>query len=312
MLVEQAIFTSVCSGRNEGYQVAASSSGISSTEIRELAQWGPGHDSLYDHSAVVESTNFHQLESGRYSLSHTVLAGREYSGRGGQRVYTHIVLLTEEMLGRFGNNPFRVAEALIAGGRLRVLKTIPHQLDAFPLVGRASPIRVRQLEQMSQSLGPRLAYLVNVALAVPALGVTSETSTKRLFSTLLDLLPLQYRLAFSFTTGLKVSARRPYRLAALPPQPEEHRRAVRQTRLTSLDLNGTLPSEFAPTQGWALLIQDLLGAGDFEAVELAVDLVSQCEGIGLDEATKRIRSRLLPNAAPNLSPFDAAVTPFSS
>ena len=81
---------------------------------------------------------------------------------------------------------------------------------------------------------------------------------KRLFSALLDLLPPPYRLDFSLTTGLKVSASRPYRLSILPADREEHRRAIRQVRLAVLDLTNDPPAKFAPHSGWPLLVHQLL------------------------------------------------------
>ena len=163
MFVEQAIFTSVRSGRNEGYQLAAASPGVTLADKRELAQWGPGHDSLYDPRPTAECVNFHRLESGLYCLSRTACAGREYSGRGGFKVYTQYFLLPAELLQRFANHPFRVMEALVVSGRATVLTPVPDQLDPVPIAGRARPPRRRRTSSaLCQAIGPeRLASLLS-------------------------------------------------------------------------------------------------------------------------------------------------------
>ena len=172
MLVQQAIFTSVRTGRNEGYQLAAVSPGISPEEDRELAQWGPGHDALHSGLSAAESVNYHQMQSGAHCVSQTVLAGREYSGRGGQRIYTQMFLVPEELFQRFGWNPFRVLEALVVSGRCAVLQQIPPRLEAIELVGRASLVNQSNLEQVVCRIDPhRLAALVQGALTTPSLGI---------------------------------------------------------------------------------------------------------------------------------------------
>ena len=46
--VQQAIFTSVRRNGRDGYQLVAASPGVSDPAQRELAIWGPSHDSLWD------------------------------------------------------------------------------------------------------------------------------------------------------------------------------------------------------------------------------------------------------------------------
>ena len=174
MFVEQAIFTSVRSGRNEGYQIAAASPGVTIADKRELAQWGPGHDALYDTRPTAESINCHRMENGLHCLSRTVYAGREYSGRGGYRVYTQCFLVPENLLHRFSHHPFRVMEALVVSGRASVLTPIPDQLAPASIVGRAGAVKTAEVERLCQTLGPeKLASLVCAALKTDVLGVSA-------------------------------------------------------------------------------------------------------------------------------------------
>jgi hypothetical protein len=279
VFVQQAIFTSVRSGRNEGYQLAAMSPGVAQEDARELAQWGPGHDSLYDRHAGAECVSFQRLRSGWYCVAWSSLAGREYSGRAGQRVYTQCFLIAAESLSRFANNPFRILEAMIAGGHATVLDPIPRALDPVPLLGRASAANLDAVEQVCRACGPeRLACLVNAALETDRLGIASDVAPSRLFSVLLDLLPLPLRPEFSLTTGLKVSLRRPFRLVALPADRESQREAARLVALTPLSVDADLPTQFAPRSGWSLLILELLRDRQYQRIgQIVSDTAAQAE-----------------------------------
>lgn len=267
MFVEQAIFTSVRSGRNEGYQVAATSPGVSNNEQRELAQWGPAHDSLYDTSPTAECCSFQRLTSGRYCLSRTASAGREYSGRGGCRMYTQSFLLPAELLARFHYHPLRIIEALVVSGRAAILSPLPDRLDPLPLLGRAAPVKVAEIERLRQTLGPeRLTALVAAALDTELLGIVAPTHPQLLVSGLLGLLPPQRRAEFSWTTGLRVSPRRPFRWAVLPADRDEQRHALRLLHLTTLDLCQDLPAKFAAHGGWPLVVYNLLRTQQYAAL----------------------------------------------
>lgn len=307
VLVQQAIFTSVRSGRNEGYQIASCSPGVSRQEQRELSQWGPSHDSLYDELATAESINCHQTVKGEFCVSQTVLAGREYSGRGGLRVYTHMFLVPGELLRRFGNSPFRVVESLLVSGRLAVRDDATAPLEPVPLVGRGSLVNTANLEHVAGKLGPhKLASLVNAAINTRMLGVSSHVSGKRLFTALLDLLPPSLRSSYSLTTGLKASASRQYRLVMLPNDREEHRRAIRQVRLDVIDLTGDPPAKFASNKGWPQLIYQLLREQQYETLTKVMEEAAVSNETDIDLLGEQIRERL------EKAIGDAAFTSFSA
>jgi hypothetical protein len=304
--VQQAIFTSVRSGRNEGYQLCGVSPGISSEEARELAQWGPGHDALYSELAAAESANYHRLQSGVHCVSQTVLAGREYSGRGGHRTYTQMFLVPDELLRRFGCNPFRVLEALVVSGRCSVLPRVPSQLETIELVGRASLVNQANLERVLDRIDAyRLSALVQAALTTSSLGICAAVGGKRLLTALVDLLPPQLRTDFSWTTALRVSGVRPYRLAMLPADKDMQRRAVRQTRLELLDVRTDPPSKFVPDNGWPQLVHRLLRHQQYAT--LADVMRTSLDGGERDpDLLAELQSQRLERAAPAIStPFPA-------
>jgi hypothetical protein len=258
VLVQQAIFTSLPGELNAGYHLVSRSAEIDDRQARSLGQWGPSHDSLWDHSAV-GSVNFHPLDDGQFCISRSVFAGLEYSGRRGQRVLTQMFVLPLAGLARFANHPFRVMEALVAGGRTTWPEKLPAELPPVPLIGRASPVNPANLQDACRRLGAeQLARLVAAALAGGTLGIVSDSTPHKLLSCLLDLLPLDRRPDFSLTTGLRPALQRPFRLTALPNDAAEQRRAAARYTRTLIDLGRPLPTEYRIDSGWPRLVHQLL------------------------------------------------------
>jgi hypothetical protein len=261
-LVEQAVFTSAETDRSAGYQVVASSPGVSEADARQLAVWGPSHDSLLELGPDAVSINFHALPSGAYCVSRTTSAGWEYSGRGGLRVYTQCLIVSTEVLARFANNPFALTRAAVASGAMQVLERVPRRLEPLSLVGGAAPVDQTLLARLAVNPGPqRMAALVQAALDATRLAVAGTPSAGDLIAGLLSCLPPPCRPAFSFCTGLKFSSRRPFRLVALSGDSAEKRWVAHQNNITVLDLSEGMPLATGPIDGWARLITRVLASG---------------------------------------------------
>lgn len=270
--VQQAIFTSAETDRSAGYQVVAQSPDLCGDDLRQLAVWGPSHDSLLELGAHAASLNFFPLPSGAYCVSRTTPAGWEYSGRGGHRVYTHCLIVSPEVLERFANNPFTLARAARASGVLDVRSRIPSRLEPFALAGGATPVDQTLLTRLATHPGAeRLAMLVHWALESSCLAVTGAPSTEHLIAGLFSCLPPQCRREFSFSTGLKYSSRRPFRIVALPEDKAEQRWMTHQSDIAVLDLHGEMPPASAPIDDWARLIGRVVSSGRiaFLATELS-------------------------------------------
>ncbi len=259
--IEQAVFTSAQTDRADGYQVVAASPGVSEADVRELSAWGPSHDALIRSTSSAASINFHPLPSGAYCIGRTTAAGSEYSGRRGARVYTQCLVVSPEVLGRFANNPFALLKAVSAGGALREYDTVPKRLDPLRVVGRASAVDEPLLGQLRRDPGPRwMATLVQAALESPAVAVAGQIPAEKIIAGLINCLPPECRTEFSFSTGLKLSSRRPFRVVALPEERDEQRRAQRLYDLSVLNLSDTPPGEFTPVESWARLMERVLGS----------------------------------------------------
>ena len=78
---------------------------------------------------------------------------------------------------------------------------------------------------------------------------------------LFSCLPPECRLEFSFSTGLKFSPRRPFRIVALSGDPAERLWVASYPNVTVLDLDKDAARRSMPLDGWARLIERTLATG---------------------------------------------------
>ena len=257
-VIERAVFTSAQTGRACGYQVVAASPGIAEADRRALAAWGPSEDALADPAPGSRSVNFHPLPSGCHAISVTMAAGQEYSGRGGRRLYTQCFAVPPALLARFAGNPFALFAAIGASGRIRADEPVPHRLEPFSVVGRASAVDTLLLTRLALDPGPAaMASLVEAALESQTVAVAGSIPAEQIIAGLVNCLPPTCRAACSFSTGLRFSSRWPYRVIALADNAEERRRAQRAPQVTVLDL-GETPPGLLPAHPWARLVHQVL------------------------------------------------------
>jgi len=239
MRLEQAIFTSVRSTRLDGYQLAATSAGIHDALAKELTIWGPAHDSLWDTRHDARSVNFHPLASGDFCISCTTLAGAEYSGRGGGRVYSQMLVVPRDALERFAWDPFLILRALSAAGRLVVHDNVPDSLPTVPLLGRTGKPDESLARQVIEEIGPKVFDdVVEAVASSKSVAVLTSGHVERLYQAILHPFPPEERLTISFTTNLKDSARRPFKLFVLPHDPSIVRQSQRVNGTNVVDLVG--------------------------------------------------------------------------
>jgi hypothetical protein len=101
--------------------------------------------------------------------------------------------------------------------------------------------------------------------------VTGGPPAAQLFAGLLSCLPPECRPEFSFSTGLKFSSRRPFRLVALSGDRAEQRWVARHNNVSVLDLADGAPLRSRPIDGWARLVGRVsaLGKTAFLAAQLS-------------------------------------------
>jgi hypothetical protein len=257
--IEQAIFTSAKTDRAQGYQLLSRSAGLSEADARELSVWGPSHGSLL--AGHTSSTNYFRLASGAHCVSRTTMAGAEYSGRGGETVYTQFLVLPAEIMARFANSPFAILRAAAASGALDVFEEVPETLPALRLAGRSPVVDLGLVAQLARDPGPAaLGRLMQAALESDQLAVYSTTASEALIAGLVNLLPVECRTSFSFATGLIFSPSRPVRLSWLPAE-ESSWRPLARRGITLVRLERGAAADETPLAGWAAWIAEVLELG---------------------------------------------------
>lgn len=305
MLIEQAVFTSARTDRAAGYQLVARSPGICDEDAREISVWGPSHDSLYEEGADAVSVNFFQLPSGAFCISKTEPAGGEYSGRRGAQVYTQCLVVGPDSLARFGNNPFAVLTAALAQGSLRIYDELPKELEAFRLPGRAAAVDQSVFLQLQSDPGPAwVARLLSHLIAGKPFAIVGHAQPACLLAGLINCVPPSCRTELSFTTGLKYSPRRPYKINCVPVHQPEQRRVLRQHDIELLDLSAERTPGLSVTSGWPGFVSCTLAAGKTSFFSSRVGRLGDVTGQDLD----RLGDQLLEELAGNGSVLEDSST----
>lgn len=232
MQVEQAIFTSVQSGRVQGYQLAAKSVGVDDHAEQALIHWGPSHGSLCDSAPEAESVNFHPIRDGQFALSRTLYGGPEYSQRGGFQLYTRFVLLEDARLYEFEFDAAALYRRARTEGGFQLDARFPSTLPTadLPQAGPAA-FWAPPLKESQRRLAAKILELLADKKPVAVFGCLN---TLEVLHYLLRQSSKSVRRELSFTTGLKPTANRPFRLHFLPCDTPELRRSAKNLGLECL------------------------------------------------------------------------------
>jgi hypothetical protein len=197
-----------------------------------------------------------------YCVSKTMSCAGEYSGRAGPRIYTQCLVLSPDLLARFANNPFAVLRAAVAQGTIHRTDEVPRELNAIRLVGRCGPVDHGLLTELIHDPGAEwlVGGLAEMQSKQQWAIATSAAQAPRLIAGLLNCLPIACRAEISFTTGLRLSPRRPFRIACLPPDPAEIRRVERQHGPVFTIAGQHLTSE-SIGRGWVGYVAQVLESG---------------------------------------------------
>jgi hypothetical protein len=165
------------------------------------------------------------------------VAGEEYSGRGGGRVYTQMFVLSRELLARFANDPFLILRAMEAAGRLIVFEEVPETLFRLPLVGRCLAAHSECVTDILSEIGATaFDEILSAISSLSSVAVAAKAPLEKLFQAVLQSLSPEERLTLSFTTGLKHSPRRPFKLFAVPCEDSTIRQSQRMSGARIIDL----------------------------------------------------------------------------
>ena len=258
--VEQAIFTSVETDPQCGYRMLARSPGACDADLGELAAWEPSRTSIHETGPDAESFNFHPLPSGAYCLSRTTLADGDHDG--GPRVYTHCLIVPPQVLDRFANHAFALLQVVSDHCLWRAADAPCPALGSFVLPDGPVALDPALLERWAADLGAKkVAALVHQARGALCLAVAGAGRPMALMAGLLSCLPAECRLEFSFSTGLKFSPRRPFRMVTLSDDPAEQVWVATYPNVTTVDLSQEAMPPTAAADGWSQFLERTLAGG---------------------------------------------------
>lgn len=253
--VEQAIFTSARTSSKDGYQLVAWSPGISSDDARQLAVWGPAHDSMIVEDPMDVSLNFHPLGDHKFCVSRTVLGAPEYSGRGGRQVYTHCFVLDADSFKKFHNDPFRVLSAALAIHDLRPGATLPTDLPSMKMLPSGQPVDAGLIRFFDSPMQQQsLVAWTHHAMTSKKLMFTGGYND-RFLAVFFNLLPVSIRPCFSFSTRLRYSPRRDFKLIGLANDIEEQKKVARQEGCSLFHFDSPARTPEASRHPWATWVQ---------------------------------------------------------
>ena len=209
MELEQALFTSTRSQNLSGYHLVTRSPGIDEATAQALCRWSPSHDSLLSRHCNASSLNFFPLENDRFAISRTVLGGPEYSGRGGLQSVTMILVAKQKQLAGYANDPIALAKTALSEGYLSFVRNAQFQ-ERITLPDRCLVLPVT--EKSTVGKGSYVGEAISKLSHSKSIALIDAPRIRQAIQVILHQLPVERRLEMSFTTGLKPSAQRPFRI----------------------------------------------------------------------------------------------------
>jgi hypothetical protein len=158
--------------------------------------------------------NFHPLPSGRFALSRTCAGPPEYSGRGGQQLYTHFLIVDDALMRAVGFQPFSIYGDAIAMGYLLYQPDPSEVLEPVRLSQLHPPRNAAFWADKAVKLGlPPLEPLQTQLQSGRPLRFAYSGDRIALAECLIGLLSPEVVTGISFSTNLVPSSDRPFVLA---------------------------------------------------------------------------------------------------
>lgn len=207
-------------GQNRNF--LALSRGIMSGDCREMIRWSAREGDLIAPHSQAESWNFHPLPSGNFCISRTF--------RQENQTFTHGLVIPPQLLYDYANNPFSLIFHLEQQGLWHAGRAVTTQLlrrgtpdsEKVPVMrtltvdGGTAAVHWKSVRKEVETLGTRrLATLLDTFLKNVSTVVFGQEKISPLLEVLCDLLPVGCRTELSFSTGLKFSTRRPFRIVGI-------------------------------------------------------------------------------------------------
>ncbi|HPD29455.1 MAG TPA: hypothetical protein PLL20_05635 [Phycisphaerae bacterium] len=260
VVCDQAVFTSIRTPTGQGYRIVAASRGVRADEKAEITARSPSHGSLYESRPDAVGLLSYRLTSRRFCVGYVCHAGVEHTGRGGQRVYTHMALLDEAAYRSFDSNPGAVHAAIgkVIGEAGPLLKPPPH---LEPLV---LPPGTRDLAS-PEAVGwiwPAAAMLLEGRRLV----LTGESKPLAMLNWIMLSLARSLREHVNASTDLRFSPSRGMHLVLIEGQDPQLLRQLPGSQMQAWACDSTPPEVPAQFQAWFGLLRRWHREGRFEDI----------------------------------------------
>ncbi|MDO4630043.1 MAG: hypothetical protein Q4C70_12750 [Planctomycetia bacterium] len=263
----------------------AISRGIERMDLAEIRNWSAGSDDLISSAPLACSWNFHPLPSGKFCLSRTSRLALLFPKENSHQVFTHGILIPPEFLKDYANNAISLCHHLEKLGLWRAGLEVMRQLwdgetggrthsepisnaEIMPVLrtltmdGGAEAVRLETLNAFARTTGiRRFSAILDQILGNFTTVLTGNAVPEMMMEALLDVLPVGCRTDFSFSTGLKFSPKRLFRVVFVGNSASEqdnvrYRYNLPMISTTSVSL---LQDELLPSlkNRWAMFIATL-------------------------------------------------------
>jgi hypothetical protein len=255
---DQAVFTSIRTPTGQGYRIVAATPAVRADEKAEIINHSPSHNGLYDRGTDSVGLITYGLSSGRRCVGFVCFAGTEQSGRGGQRVYTHMALLDKAAYRSFRSDPVAVHAAI--GEHVRasgpMLKPPP---SIGPLTLTLPDVPSLSVPQARDWMGPAAADLIEGRRLV----LTEEQSPIAFLQLVLMSLPRNLREQVNASADVRFSPSRGMHLVMLGNADPQLARQVAGQDLRVSAVKTAPPALPVHLKAWFGLIDRWYGEGRF-------------------------------------------------
>ncbi len=248
---DQAIFTSIRSPMGEGYRIVVHSAGVRPEEKTEITRRSPSHGNLSSTDPNAIGLLAYPLPTGRFCIAHCCYAGKEHTARGGERVWTHVVLLDEAAYRQYGYNPLRVHRALAHA--ISPPQPVPKSLGPLTLPAwtlNESPVVAHTVVDVA----PFICLMDLLARG----GHWAASNAPRPLVALewaYDLLPLPLRRKPAISWGLTFALSRRLNLVLTDGDQRGLERMIQGQDVTWCDLSVARPDPVSPLAAWYELVR---------------------------------------------------------
>ncbi len=316
------------------HEYLAVSRGIENMDLSEIRSWSPSNGELVSPSLMAHSWNFHPLPTGCFCLSRTGRLATLFPKENPANVFTHGILIPADLLHDYANNPVTFLNHLEKLGLWRAGMEVTRQLidmksdpeihttnENFPgteilpilrtltMDGGAEAVRLEALNAFVRTTGiRRFATILDQLLGNFTTIITGNAVPEMLLEALLDLLPVSCRPEFSFSTGLKFSQKRLFRLVFAGNNSSEQERIRHHFNLPMISSTSVslMQDQLLPSlkNRWSMFIATLFEQGmetAWNEIALLEDTASLSDlpriartyfkRLGLEEIYQRIREQ---------------------